>query len=198
MPIYDPKRKVFVQPLTGLNLNYGFLTNVDPSISAVLGHQEVGTTIPPLTVFGANSPKPARATRRFINGIRSSFCDVSAVTSARSQGWSVGSARLRKGGESTFSIIVYINIEGIKYAWPMPLRLYDIIFAEVAGLGINISTVNDNDLVFGASSPKPPRAYKVLIGAEGADNLSTFVDPTVTLPVGWKFVGSKRDPLQSL
>lgn len=196
MPIYEPKRKVYVTPIQGLTLNYGFLTNIESSDGAVLGHTIIDTAIPPATVFGANAPKPARATRRFPDGIRSSFIDVGSITSARASGWSVGKARLRRGGQSALAVVVYVSIQGIKYAWSMPKRLYNQIQSDLPALGINVATAADADLVFGASSPKPPRAYQVNTGASGTDILSTYVDPNVTLPAGWSAPGSRQDPLQ--
>lgn len=198
MGIYENKRRVYVVPIQGLSLNYGFLTNVDANISAQLGHTDIGGALPPATVFGANSPKPARASKRFAAGVQSSYIDVGSVPTARSTGWSVGKARLRKGGTSQFTITVYVRISGIKYAWPMPLTKYNRIQGELAALGIVVATNEDSDLVFGASSPKPPRAYKVVVGEGGEDNLSNYVDPNATLPEGWKAVGSGVDPLQAV
>ena len=198
MPIYESKRKVYVTPIQGLSLNYGFLTNVDPSVGSALGHTDIGAAIPPATVFGANAPRPAKATRRFADGVKTSYIDVGSITSARAAGWSVGRARVRRGGQSALAIVVYVSVQGIKYAWHMPLRLYNRIQADLPALGISVGTPSDTDLVFGASFPKPPRANKVELGTDGEDSLSTFVDPTVTLPNGWSASGSDHDPLQQL
>lgn len=198
MPVYDFKRKVYVTPIKGMAMNYGFLTNVAASVSQALGHTDIGAALPPATVFGANAPKPARATKRFETGLQSSFIDADAVADAKAQGWSVGKAKIRRGGTSAFAIVVYVPIQGIKYAWAMPLRLYNIIGSDLAGLGINVATPTEVDLVFGASSPKPPRAYKVTISGGNQDVISTFVDPTVSLPAGWKAPGEDYDPTQSV
>lgn len=198
MGVYEGKRRVYVVPIQGLTLNYGFLTNVDSNVSAALGHTDIGGAIPPATVFGANAPKPARASRRFTTGVVSSFIDAGSVATARAQGWSVGKAKLRRGGVSPFSTTVYVRTGGIKYAWPMPTRLYNLIQGDLPALGVALATNEDSDLVFGASSPKPPRAYQVVVGTDGQDVRSTYVDPDASLPAGWKAVGSGIDPLQAV
>lgn len=197
MPIYDNKRRVYVTPIQGMTLNYGFVTNIDQAQSAVLGHNEIGSALPPATVFGANAPKPARATKQFVGGSVSSFIDAGAITAARAAGWRVGRARLRSGGDSNFSLTVYVTLQGIKYAWNMPRRLYNRIQGDIGGLGVRVATNDDTDLVFGASYPKPPRAYQISGVGDDTDVLSTFVDPSVDLPEGWKAVGSGVDPLQA-
>lgn len=198
MAVYDFKREVYVTPIKGMAMNYAFLTNVDASVSQVLGHTDIGAALPPATVYGANAPKPARASKRFIDGLKSSFIDADALTDARAQGWSIGKAKIRRGGTSSFAIVVYVSIGGIKYAWAMPLRLYNKIESDLPGLGITVAQPNELDLIFGASSPKPPRASKVVLTGNNQDVHSTFVDPTLTLPAGWKAAGEDHDPSQSV
>jgi hypothetical protein len=190
----DDKRKVHVQPFQGSNIRYGFATNVDQAESTQLGHTPL-TTRPQGYIFGANSPKPARASRRRATGTVSSFISASAIATARQQGWRVGKAKLRRGGSTAKSSVVYVTIQGVKYAWSLPNDTATAI-GNLQSLGIRQATAADTDLVFGASDPKPPQAYRTIGTGTDVDTISTFYDPTVTLPQGWQSGASGIDPLQ--
>jgi hypothetical protein len=80
----------------------------------------------------------------------------------------------------------------VKYAWNMPKDTAQKI-GSIQALGIRLATGQDNDLVFGAEYPKPPRATRLI----GEDQISTFYDPSTTLPAGWSAVSQGVDPLQA-
>lgn len=189
------KRKVYVTPYQGTNLRYGFATNIDAAQSAQLGHTELNGPNPAGYIFGANSPKPARASRRFATGIISSFIDVGSIVAARAAGWSVGRGKRRGASSTTRSKTVYVTIDGVKYAWQLPAAT-EASIGGLATLGIQVATNTDDDLVFGASTPKPDRAKKTVINGAEVDIITTFFDPTVTLPADWSVVASDKDPLQ--
>lgn len=185
--VYENKRRVSVEPFAGSTIQYGFATNVSAATSTACGHQPVGAGTPAGLVFGANAPKPGRASRKRADGTDSSFFDYAVYLQLLEDGWSIKLPRRRRGGIGRSSRAVYVTVNGIKYAWNMPQTTRDKIGADFAGLGINEATANDADLVWGASSPKPPVAKKVQVGEGGTDVISTFVDPARAdnMPEGW-------------
>lgn len=183
--VYDNRRAVMVKPLTAATFNYGFLTNVRAAISSELGHDPAtGSTV----VFGANAPKPGRATKREATGSVSSFYDITLRETLRSLGYRVTAPRIRSGRKTRHTETVYVTINGIKYAWQMPDWKRAKIGADFDALGLKVGTNADKDLVFGARTvggSKPPTATKTVIGQDGEDSVSTIYDPSVTLPTGW-------------
>lgn len=192
---YDDRRPVSVVPFNGSTIRYGFLTNIDPGDGTILGHQDANDSSQQGLVFGANAPKPARASRKRATGTSSSFIDWNAIAAARTQGWSVGKASIRRGGTTARGRVVAVTFQGVTYAWNMPLDTYNNIgAADRSALGVRDTDPNDTDLVFGARSPKPPKA----IFDAGEDTYTTFYDPTGgNLPDGWSGVSNSQDPLQA-
>lgn len=185
----DSKRIVYVTPFRGSSIKYGFATNIDQTQGNQLGHTDVSAGIPTGYVFGANSPKPARASKRYATGTVSSFVDADQVAAARAQNWKIGTGRLRRGGSSGRSKTVYVTLGGINYAWQMPDDTAARI-GSLASLGIREATGAETDLVFGATTPKPPRAKKAIGGTgESQTIISTFYDPSASLPAGWSASG---------
>lgn len=186
----DPRRVVYV-PLTTLNINYGFRTNIDEGDATVLGHVAVAGAYPDNFVLGANAPKPPRASRVRITGTTSSFISPDQIATARAAGWRLtGRTRTRSGANTLRSTPVYVNIGGIKYAWNMPDETYTAIAGDAAGLGIQAATSADTDLVWGASFPKPPKVAKLVITGDDTTNYSTFCDSSRvdSLPDDWRKV----------
>ncbi|MGG6293798.1 hypothetical protein ACQ4M4_05180 [Leptolyngbya sp. AN02str] len=185
--VYDTRRPVFVTPYTGAAVKYGFLTNVVAAVSTACGHTAVDEANPPAgLVFGANSPKPGRATRRRADGNDSSYYSIGSASALRTAGYSLTRPRIRRGTAGNNSFPVYVTLGGIKYAWRMPVHTYLSLGADRANLGIQDASASDNDLVWGARTPKPPRGYKV----EADKVISTFIDPQKLddLPAGWSGV----------
>lgn len=193
---YDSRRIVHVQPIQGLNIRYGFATNIDQAQSSQLGHVALAGTPPNGYVFGANAPKPARASRRFATGMVSSFVSVTSIVAARGQGWKVGLAKRGGPVNTAKSQTVFVTMNGVKYAWNQPKDTQQKI-GGLGALGIRVATTADRDLVFGASRPRPPRARRIVGTGDQTDVISTFYDPTVAqLPAGWSDVSRGVDPLQ--
>lgn len=184
---YDDRRLVAVNPFAASTIFYGFLTNVDPSVSAALGHLDITGTYPLGLVIGANAPKPPRASRERPTGVESSFVDSTVISAARAAGWKIRSGKIRLGSSSIKSKTVYVSDGTVKYAWNMPLTTYNRVGAVRADLGIIDATPADDDLVFGASYPKMPRVATKEFGTGGVDIISTFCDPQKlnALPAGW-------------
>lgn len=60
--------------------------------------------------------------------------------------------------------------------------------ADLAALGVEITTANDNNLIYGAEYPRPPEARFVAVNiASNIDTYGTMVDPKKldALPTGW-------------
>lgn len=192
---YDDKRPVSVVPFNGSTIRYGFLTNIDGGDSAALGHTDANDRNQQGLVFGANSPKPSRASRKRATGTTSSFIDWNSITAARQAGWSTGKANIRRGGTTAKTRVVAVTFQGITYAWNMPNDTFaNIGQGNLQTLGVRVTDTNDTDLVFGADSPKPPKAV-----FDAGDNIySTFYDPTNgNLPEGWSSASNSQDPQQA-
>lgn len=192
---YDDRYPVSVVPFNGSSVRYGFLTNIDQADGSTLGHVSAVDSNQQGLVFGANAPKPARASRKRATGTTSSFIDWNAIAAARTAGWSIGKASIRRGGTTAKTRVVMVTFRGISYAWNMPNDTYaNIGSGDLQTLGVRETNTGDTDLVFGADSPKPPKA----IFDAGENTYSTFYDPTNgSLPEGWSSASNSQDPLQA-
>lgn len=167
---------------------YGFRTIIDSSKGTVLGHQVLDASTPVNgLIFKANHPKPKRATKTFATGTSSSYIAPSAITAAIAAGWDIVKAKSNgRKSKSTFQIPVYVTINGVKYAWGMKKTQKAKLGANLATLGIKEVTGTEQDLVFGASFPKPPRVQSLTLSGKGASATSvlsnTFYDPSSSIP----------------
>ncbi len=177
-------------------LKYGFQTqeSIHNAYKAILGQTTYEGAAG--VFFGANSPKPGRASKEFASGRVSSFCSSKTATrnSLRADGWTISRGGSNRGVKLAGKTrTVYVDMPGgYKYAW----NLTRAEVAEATGeLGVKLATGNENDLIWG-STPKPPRAQK----QTAAGSVSTFSDPSEAAGVaaaeaGWT-VGS-FDPKDS-
>jgi len=163
---------------------YGFRTVIDAAKGTILGHQALEVTTP-ITglIFKANHPKPKRASKTFATGTESSFIAPSAIAAAIAAGWNVTKAKSNgRKSKSTFQVPVYVTVNGVKYAWGMRKTQKAKLGANFATLGIKEVTGTEQDLVFGASFPKPPRVQSIATKGTGANATSissnTFFDPS--------------------
>ena len=174
-------RLVFVQlaaPYAAIK--YGFRTTVKDSTSATLGHQAL-TALTPVAglILRANTPKPRRASRRTATGIESSFVAPGAVVAAIAAGYDIVKARPNGRKRNTiFQVAVYVTLNGVKYAWGMRKTQKAKLAANFGALGIQESTGLEDDLVFGASFPKPPKAKSLTFSGDTTISSSIFYDPT--------------------
>lgn len=154
-------------------------------------------------VLGANSPKPARASKLFDTvppGYESTFCSDAQIAAAKADGWKIKPRTpSRAPTQSPRSKSVYVTINGLKYAWQFTKLLASIEGqVDLAGLGIQDATNADKDLVWGASFPKPPKAGKIVTDPEDSseDRFTTFYDPSRSpLPAGYYGVAAKGSNL---
>lgn len=181
-------------------VNYAFWTNIPSAARTALGQVAITTPEnPPLnTVLASNFPKPRRASRRSAGAAgryTSSFASAAALRALKIAGWRITKPRITKPPlhieatrPTSFVHTVYVTYRGIKYAWQLPkVTITNLTQAVVTGLGINLATPGDFDeLCFGAQAPKPPKAsITIADGDTNSKTLSTFYDPSVTLPTGW-------------
>lgn len=190
---YDDRELVYVTPYTGAVIKYGFATNMKEAGQNDLGQVTVDfTALPTGLVFGANAPKPGRASRLIATtGNQSSYYDISKRNTLKADGWRVSSPTIRRGSATARAIACYVTIDGIKYAWMMPKETATKIGdADFGALGIELADGSEKDLVWGASSPKPQRVSAVKTDAV----ISTFADPSKLgdLPTGWSIFGKEK------
>jgi hypothetical protein len=163
---------------------YGFRTTIKEAEGGILGHTAL-TAATPVTglIFKANSPKPRRASKTFSTGTSSSYIAPAAITAAVAAGWDIVKAKSNgRKSNSRFQIVVYVTINGVKYAWAMRKTQLALLADNLSALGIKKATGDETDLVFGASFPKPPRIRSVITtGAAGnttSQSSNTFYDPS--------------------
>jgi hypothetical protein len=189
---YGTRTEVYV-PLG--SLNYGFKTNMDDGVRAVLGHITLDRNAPPNNlILGANKPKPGRATKTTLTEANSSFYNSANRAALIAAGWRLSNPKFRagKGDRLARATEVYVTLSGVKYAWAMSDEVIEQMGGALASLGINPTSGSERDYVFGASFPKPPIASK--LAANGISRVSTQYDPSISaLPSGWSQVKSGVD-----
>ena len=178
------------------NLLYGFQTqeSIHNTYKEALG--QVAWSSRAGVFWGANSPKPYRASKEVAGGRVSSFCteERARFKALRDDNWTISRRRRQRGVKLAGKTrTVYVDMPGgYKYAW-------NLTRAEVAEatseLGVKLANGSETDLIWG-SSPKPPRARKLT----AAGSVSTFSDPdeaaqTAAETAGWS-VGS-FDPIDT-
>ncbi|WP_414527859.1 hypothetical protein [Nodularia chucula] len=147
--------------------------------------------------FGANSPKPNRATLEIAGGSKvSSFCSSNKINDLQRANWIVtsGGSGIRGLKTAGASRSVYVDMPGgYNYAWNLTAAEMD----NAAILGITQATGSTENLVWG-STPKPPRASKRV----GGSTVSTFIKPQqsvldAAVAAGWSIRGVNYDLLPS-
>ncbi|MBD2090978.1 hypothetical protein H6F67_14070 [Microcoleus sp. FACHB-1515] len=171
--------KVFVTLGT---LQYGFLaSNNSRPYRAALGHTAYDNQTG--VVFGANSPKPNRATKEVTaNDVVSSFCDPGQEATLKADGWIINGGGRRRGlARTPRSRTVFVDMGTYNYGWNLTTGEHQYM----AELGIEFASGSTPTLVFG-STPKPPRATRKINGRV----VSTFIAPipavlTAAETAGW-------------
>ncbi len=143
--------------------------------------------------FGANSPKPNRATLEIEGGSKvSSFCSSAKINDLQKANWIVTSSGSGARGVKTSgpTRTVYVDMPGAyKYAWNLTAAEVD----NAAILGIEQASGSTDNMVWG-STPKPPRASKRV----GGSTVSTFIKPQqsvieAAVGAGWSVRGVSYD-----
>ncbi|MBW4514172.1 MAG: hypothetical protein KME11_03095 [Timaviella obliquedivisa GSE-PSE-MK23-08B] len=153
-------------------LKYGFqASSTSSTYAAELGHTPFVAQAG--VFFGANAPKPARATKEFTTTIVGSFCDDSKIATLKTTGWTVTQSGIRRGLKRSGRVrTVFIDMGTYNYAWNITVDDVDL----AADLGFELAVGSTPNMVWG-STPKPPRATRrTLTGSE-----STFMKPTTAV-----------------
>lgn len=128
-------------------------------------------------VYHANFPNAYRASKfdNVANGYESGFCAPDKLDALRQDGWSIKKPKpYRLPLTRKNSYLVYCTINGLKYAWYMNATSAQISDADLGAIGVTKATENDlNDIVMGATFPRPPRVQKLT--ADG-NRITTFCD----------------------
>lgn len=174
---------------------YGFNSGADSGDRATLGQQDVSAGVAGGTVaFGVNRPKPARVSKRKATGTESSFVAFSAEAAAKTAGWRVVKPRRFATPKKTSKqTLVYVKTSNLNYAWMMDTADFTAFGSE---LGIKEVTATD-EVVVGASSPRPASAFKVISGTAGNPDRTTgsFYEDGQTLDPAWSARSSAKPPL---
>lgn len=171
----------FSSASTYAGLHYAFKTSIKETESTALGHTAL-TANSPLAglIYRANAPKPPKATKRLSTGATStSFIDDGAYVSAAAAGWQLIPSK-RSGGrrrKTRRTTVVYVTVNGVKYAWNIRDTLLAKARSSLEALGIKIATKAD-DCVFGASFPQPPKVKIFTTQGEEEVSLQTYFDPS--------------------
>ncbi len=177
------------------SLKYGFSTNktVHNSYKSELGQTTYNGSAG--VFFGANSPKPPRATKEFKTGTVGSFCSTDKVSSLKKNGWTVSRKGTIRGVKTAGKTrTVYVDMPGgWKYAWNITASEADL----ASDLGFVLASGADAaSLVWGVNYPKPPRASR----QDEGGSTSTFMKPqnsaiTKAISKGWSVSGVDYDLL---
>lgn len=182
--------------IAGTPLKYGFNSRLRDALRNDFGQVEItGTTSIQNLIIGANIPKPSRASKRFVTGYDSSYCDPSKIKSLRDDRYRITPGRgLGAGSAGTgLSKTFYVTINGIKYAWNSAVPSADQTGVNSSQVSANLAS-GDTDLVFGANFPKPPR-LQIAVGESKDHVFSSFADPSAVdnaLNAGWTRSGGRK------
>lgn len=171
---------------------YGFLASANSApYRAALG-QTVYTNQAGV-FFGANSPKPNRASKLFPAGTIASFCDPGSEADLRADDWTVTRSGNRRGIRTAgLTRTVFVEMPGgYNYAWNITAGE----MTHAAVLGFSQASGSTANLIWG-STPKPPRASKRISGG----TVSTFIEPrpaviNAAVTAGWSVSGVDYDLL---
>lgn len=154
-------------------LKYGFLTQKQGHNAHKTALGQTAFNSAPGVFFGANAPKPPRATYTGAENTFSSFCSTDKVkTLKKTEGWTVNDRTRRRGVKTSGKTrTVYVDMPGgWKYAWNIPVSEMDL--ASTLGF-VQAAGSDAAELIWGVQEPKPPRASRRT--AEGTQ--STFIKP---------------------
>lgn len=180
------------RPDGGDIMPYGFMSGADAGDRATLGQTAVSGATPvtgiPI-VFGVNRPKPARMTKIKATGSESSFVAFANIAAAKASDWTITSpAKYALPRTTKKQVAVFVETNGlssngatVKYAWMM-----DKGDVQAFGSILGIKTVGANDdVVFGASHPKPANIVTVVEGRSTGSFVGDVQYDTVVIGGNW-------------
>lgn len=162
----------------GVNINYGFLSGLRESLRSNFGQVVTTTSLPTNFCFGANSPKPGRASKKLATGIVSSFYADAKRSELKKAGYDVTRKKIRAIQTGGLAPVYFVTIGGIKYAWNMAYMSEQTLPSDlVTAAGVTKAENDEKGLVFGAEFPKPPRYTREVTINGNAERFTSFVDP---------------------
>lgn len=182
MPRFRGNQVLVFCPVGTNNYKYGFKQNEQKfnayggELGLALASGEVGV------FYGANSPKPPRARKKFTDGTVSSFFDNAKRRTLASSGWTLSNGDAAQGIRTDgLAVTVAVNTpHNYQYAWNITRTERQLALS----LGAIVPT--DPDRLVWGSFPKPPRARRK--DADGSK--STFIPPDLqaissAIAAGW-------------
>lgn len=152
---------------------YVFLSRLKDTLKTEFGQVDI---TPQFNVQGAilsaNRPKPARASKRFVDGYEGSFCSSDKIKPLKADGYSITRPKLAIYNQTELSRVLFVTLNGVKYAWRRPRNAGGEV--DLTALGVETAS-GEVDLVFGADFPKPAQA---VIELPGQGSYRSFVDNT--------------------
>lgn len=162
----------------GININYGFLSGLKDSLRNDFGQVATKGTLPTNFCFGANSPKPGRASKKISTGNVSSYYADAKRSGLKKAGYNVTRKKIRAVQTGGLAPVYYVTIAGIKYAWNMTYMTAGVLPSDlVTAAGVKKAKADEKGLVFGAEFPKPPRYSRDVTINGDIESFTTFVDP---------------------
>ena len=205
MPTYlqnEPRDLLrFVKIRKGRNLFYGWKTKdlskgigLSDAAIAALGQRtavQVEGIAGAVGIIGANSPKPARATKVLTRnpapserGNASSFVDADSYAAALNVGWTIGKVRGVSITNNARTTTVGATVDGGGY-YLFPMNTTDAL-AFAADLGLFLpSELSESDRAIaftGTSKPRPPRVKN---GVTGASTFCSYDAMDTAKSKGW-------------
>ena len=154
-------------------LKYVFDSKLKDSLKSEFGQTDVTAQFNVTNaVLSPNKPKPARASKRLVDGYEGSFCSSDKVKELKADGYTITRAKLATFNQTNLSRVLYVTLNGVKYAWRRPRNTGGQV--DLNAIGAEDAT-DQTDLVFGADFPKPTQA---VLEIAGQGTYRSFVDNT--------------------
>jgi hypothetical protein len=199
---YGPGTWRYVTIAGGAGIKYVFNSKLKDGLKGDFGQTDITSAFNVANaVLSPNRPKPARASKRLSDGYEGSFCSSANIATLRANGYRITPAKFGLANQTTLSRVLYVEINGIKYAWRRPRQTGSNV--DLTALGVQDAS-GETDLVFGADFPKPAQAQ---IALEGLGSYRSFVDNSkvdgATLDAGassagWVLTSPQRISAQEL
>ena len=154
-------------------LKYVFNSKLKDSLKSEFGQTDITSQFNVTNaVLSPNKPKPARASKRLPDGYEGSFCSSDKIKGLKADGYTITRAKLATFNQTDLSRVLFVTINGVKYAWRRPRNTGGVV--DVTPVGAQDAT-DEVDLVFGADFPKPAQG---VLAIPGQGTYRCYVDNT--------------------
>ena len=188
---------VFVKVQGYSALRYTFLTLLRSAARTKLGQTTITSQIADISgiALSPQSPKPARAAGKLETRTLSGYCDRDKITELRGEGFTLTQPKISEP-RGPLSRLLYVNINGLKYAWSRAKELGQEVDATL--LGVQEASANEAQLIVTPDFPIPPQ---VAIAHPDGGQTRYYVEPNnidTAIENGWSKVGSGKYTLAAL